>query len=38
MIHFDAIWTQVATGLQDFLANGILQWITSLLGGVFPQG
>lgn len=36
MFHLDAIWTQVVTGLQDFFANGILSWITSMLSGLLP--
>ena len=38
MLQLDAIWTELSAGLQDFLVNGILGWITSLLGALFPQG
>jgi len=38
MFHCDVVWQQVVTGLQDFVANGILGWITTLLGGLLPPG
>ncbi len=38
MFHFDVVWQQVMTGLQDFVAGGILDWITGVLGGLLPPG
>lgn len=38
MFHLDAIWAQVGAGLQDFFANGILDWITGLLSAFLPHG
>ena len=37
MFHFSDILATVGAGLQDFLATGILHWLTSLLGGIFPS-
>ncbi len=34
---FQQVWLQVLTGLQDFLGTQILQWITGLLGNLFPH-
>jgi len=31
------IWTQLVAVLTEFLSGGILEWLTALLGGIFPQ-
>ncbi len=36
MLNFDGILASLFTGLQDVFVNGILGFITSLLGGVLP--
>jgi hypothetical protein len=38
MFHLDTLWTSVATGLQDYVAQGILSWITGLLSALLPHG
>lgn len=36
MFGFESFFASVWTGLQDFLAGGILEWLTALLEGCFP--
>lgn len=31
------IWTELFAVLTGFLSGGILEWLTALLGGIFPQ-
>ena len=36
MFGFDGIMAAIVTFFQEFFMNGIVSFITSLLGGVFP--
>jgi len=38
MFSFEAIWSEVLTGLQSTIVQVILQWFTGLFEGVLPQG
>ena len=36
MFDFGSIFASVCTGLQEVFVSGIVQWFTSLLGGLIP--
>ena len=38
MFNLEGVFAQIVTSIQDLLLNGILQFLTSLLSGVLPQG